>query len=87
MAEPIEDTQTRESKLAHNEQTKLLANLLNSCAAAILSIWVLAPLAAAVYTGSKPSVFTSTLVGVPPAFIAALVLHKAAQRVLRRLKE
>lgn len=74
-------------KQVWNEQTKLLANLLNAVAAACLSLWILAPLAAYVYTDSRGGVLVSTLVGTPSGVAAAFLLHVAARRVLRRLRE
>jgi hypothetical protein len=72
--------------LVHNEQTKLLANALDRASTACLTVGILAPIAAAVYTSS--GIFPNPVVvvaGVASWTTAAFVLHMTARRVLRRL--
>lgn len=73
--------------LVWNERIKLLANLLNTCAGSCITLWLLAPLAAYVYTGPQSAVSMWALVaGAPVGVASASVLHLAARRVLRRLR-
>lgn len=74
-------------KHVHNEQIKLRASLLNAFAVSTSTVWVIAPLAAAIYTPATGVVVKLLLVGVPSAFAAATVFHLLAQRVLRGLRE
>lgn len=77
-----------EGKLAWNEQVKLLAAFLNAGATALLTLWLLAPVAAFIYGGGQSSASVWTLIAAAPIGLAgAVALHIAARRVLRRLRE
>jgi hypothetical protein len=73
--------------LVHNEQTKLLANALDRASTACLTIGILAPIAAAIYSVSGAISFNAKIVlgGIVWSSIA-LVLLMSAMRVLRRLQ-
>ena len=73
--------------LVHNEQTKLLANALDRASTACLTIGILAPIAAAIYSVSSAFAFDTRIVlgGFVWSFMA-VVLHRSARRVLRRLR-
>lgn len=75
------------SDLIHNERTKLLANALDRASTACLSVGVLAPIAAAIYTvaGTVPATLTF-VIGAVCWILAAMVLHISARYVLRRLQ-
>lgn len=73
--------------LVHNERTKLLANALDRASTACLTVGILAPLAAALY--SLPGTFGLNAKIVAGGIIwslAAFVLHMSARFVLRRLR-
>ncbi len=73
--------------LIHNEQTKLLATALNEAAGSSFTVGVLAPIAAAFYSGTTAFPLLTIVIGVIIWFFAASVLHLAARRVLKGLKE
>lgn len=73
--------------LVSNERTKLLAAFLNTCAAAMLTTWVVAPAAAFLYGGIQPTNLWPFFLGVPFGITGALMFHVAAQIVLSRLRE
>lgn len=74
------------SALIDNERTKLLANALDRASTASLTVGVLAPIAAVIYTvpatGTEPWVF---MLGGTVWFSAAIALHLIARLVLRGL--
>lgn len=73
--------------LVHNEQTKLLANALDRASTACLTIGLLAPTAAAIYTTSPGFRIGSTIIiGAVIWILVASMLHYAARRILRRLR-
>ena len=73
--------------LVHNEQVKLFATLLNTVAAASATVGVLTPFSAAILNGGNAML--SFRSGVYAAFWLTLrnLLHGAARRVLKGLKE
>lgn len=75
------------SDLIDNEQTKLLANALDRASTACLTVGVLAPVAAVIYsvTGSSADLWYFVL-GTVIWFLTALTLHLGARRTLRRLR-
>ncbi|MGH6858408.1 MAG: hypothetical protein ACRECP_12445 [Methylocella sp.] len=75
--------------LVHNERTKLLANVLNGAATSSFAVGVLAPIAAAFYSGggtTKVSLVT-IIIGAVIWLLLAIALHLAARRVLGGLRE
>ena len=73
--------------LVHNEQTKLLANALDRASTACLTVGILAPIAAAVYSVSGAvSVDAKVVLGGVVWSFVAVVLHMSARLALRRLR-
>ncbi len=73
---------------AEIEQTKLLANALNTIATSCFTIGIVTPLAGYLYnvSGFRGLIDPGTLViGIGAWFTAAVVLHSAARRILRSL--
>ena len=73
--------------LVHNERTKLLANAFDRASTACLSIGILAPIAAAIY--SAPETFSlnaKVVLGGIIWSLAALVIHMSARFALRRFR-
>lgn len=75
------------ANLIHNEQVKLFATLLNTVAAASATIGVLAPFSTAILNGGSATL--SLRSGIYAVFWLTLcgLLHGAARRVLKGLKE
>ncbi|PIO42536.1 hypothetical protein B5P45_26430 [Phyllobacterium zundukense] len=72
----------------HNERTKLLANSIDRASTSCVTVGVLAPSAAAIYTA--PGTFVSSsifLIGTGIWLFAAIALHLAARRTLSGLKQ
>ncbi len=70
-----------------NERMKLLANLLNTCAASFFTLWVVAPAAAFLYTGGHSGgTLWAFLAGAPIGVLGALSLHLAARQPLALLR-
>lgn len=76
------------SALARNEQRKLLAMVLNSVASSCVTVGILAPLAAFLYTPTWSVTISAVtlLVGFVVWLTASVVLHMLARRVLRLLE-
>jgi hypothetical protein len=71
-----------------NEQIKLLANLLNTCAGSFFTVWVVAPAAAFLYTGGQSGGrLWAFLAGAPIGVFGAFLLHGIARKVLTLLRE
>ncbi len=70
-----------------NERTKLLANLLNSMAAATFAVSILAPLAAAFYnvSSSGGASFGLMLLGFVIGLVFTMALHMVARHLLGEL--
>jgi len=75
------------ANLVHNEQVKLLANLLNTMAAASVTIGVIAPFSAMIFKGGDATLSLRT--GVYAIFWLTVwaILHAAARQVLKGLRE
>ena len=75
------------SDTVHNERAKLLANALDRASTAAVTIGVLAPIAASLYSvaGPGPGMWT-LVVGAVIWFFAAVALHLGARIVLGRLR-
>lgn len=70
-----------------NEQTKLLANALNTAATSSFTVGVLAPIAAAIYTSTGAAIpLRVILFAAAIWFSVAVTLHLLARRVLRSLR-
>ncbi|TPG41937.1 hypothetical protein EAH89_28230 [Roseomonas nepalensis] len=74
------------NKAARNERTKLLANALDRASTACVTVGVLAPMAAVLYTGSQPSPWLLGL-GVLAWLVVARALHGMAAATLARIEE
>ena len=72
--------------LVHNERTKLLANALDRASTACLTVGVLAPVAAALYSMGNMSPSWVLILTTLSWLAAAAVLHYAARRALGGLK-
>lgn len=71
-----------------NEQTKLSANLLNTLAAAAVTVGVIGPIAAAIVGfPSPPFDLTNFVIGVAVWLLAGSALHSAARYVLEELHD
>jgi hypothetical protein len=73
---------------AEIEQTKLLANALNTMATSCFTVGIATPLAGYLYNISglrSLLTFGALVVGVGIWFLAGVALHLAARQVLRRL--
>jgi hypothetical protein len=76
------------SELVENERTKLLANALDRASTAILTIGVVAPVSAALYTLVVPPIGPGWFVAVALVWIfAGIGLHISARLVLGALRE
>jgi ethanolamine utilization microcompartment shell protein EutS len=70
------------------ERIKLTAGALNTAGTSCFGIWVLTPIAAAVYGAAPVALPVGTIVaGVVSWFVAALALHGVARMVLGSLSE
>ena len=75
-------------KVSQVEQTKLLANALNTAATSCFTVGIATPLAGYLYnvTGFRSIIEPGNLVlGVGVWFLAAIGLHLAARRILKSL--
>lgn len=71
--------------VVHNERTKLLATTLNNTAVAIIVTALIAPAVGFLYGTANPAGGGWWLLIGLAWFVAGIVLHLAAQRVLGRL--
>jgi Na+/H+ antiporter NhaC len=74
--------------LVHNEQTKLTAGWLNTLATAIIATGALAPIAAAIYGISQPTLSWIALSALSATcFALGAFIHLLGRLALRRLHE
>ncbi len=74
--------------MSWNEQTKLLANLLNTSAASFFTLWVVAPAAAFLFTGGQSGgTLWAFLAGAPIGVVGAFSLNMAARKTLTFIRE
>jgi hypothetical protein len=72
--------------IIHNERVKLTANWLDRAGTAVLTLGVIAPLAAALYGYPNPPVsFGILLAGVAVCLLISAGLHFLARRVLKEV--
>jgi hypothetical protein len=76
------------SDQVHNERTKLLANLLNTCASGMFVTGVVAPAVAVLYGVPGPAQATPSLIafGSLSWFVGTVGAHLLARLVLGRLR-
>ena len=75
------------ANLIHNERIRLRASLLNAAAGSCFTVGVAAPIAAGVFYGAGNIALRALVVGAIFWLFAAWVLHQAAQRALRGLRD
>ena len=73
--------------LIHNERLKLRATLLNTAAGSSFTVGVLAPIAAAYYSGATTPGLWTIVVGVAMWILTSIVLHLSAVHILGGLRE
>lgn len=69
----------------HNERTKLLANAFDRASTACLTVGILAPIAAAIYTPVGIAPVLGVVVSCAGWLAAAIALHLLARRVLGQM--
>jgi hypothetical protein len=74
------------NKATRNERTKLLANALDRASTACLTVGVLAPVGAVLYTGSQPNPWILGI-GLIVWLVVARALHGMAVSTLGRIEE